>query len=244
MKKIFLLLLACLELSAVSAHGFNKNIPEAWLNEISIRPITPSDSASNIMQFIAKPGSFVVGKDGMGELSISIIQQSKRVPPVVVKANFGKEASKLILYAVKHNYWLFLNASLFFTDVFSVSLIPYDLEIRNVLLGPAMEKPEEQWITDGVTFGANPNCELVTEDHNPSFLGLGDDNAILINDGGITSDWKKSCMHIDNVPDSLVPFLRFLVRFNAHVYITYDKATRKIYKIQLFKEWNDTIIII
>lgn len=244
MKKVFLLLLlACFELCAVSAHIIKKDIPKAWLNGIRIQSAESSDGTSSIVFDIVKPESFVVGKDSVGELCVKYVSDKQLKHPIVIKQRFGKNESRLIAYAVKHHYWLAL-IGLYDSKLTFVSLIPYNLETKSTLAGIAPEKEEEKWSTEGITFASIPENGVVTKICFPCSLALDDGNAIIINEEVANFvNWYKCYMCIEKVPASALPLLRFSVEQQYPVYITYDKATRKIYKIRLDPKWNETIIV-
>lgn len=245
MKKVFLLLLlACFELCAVSARGFDKNIPEAWLNGICIQSDTTFGSTTFLGVFdFVKPETFVVGKDGVGELCIKCVSDKQLKHPIVKNQSFGKNASKLIAYAVKHHYWLAL-IGLYKSKLTFVSLIPYDIEVESTLPEIVPGIDEEKWCNEGITFAPIPKKGVVTKMHFPCSLALDNGNAILLNEEEASYiNWYKNYMYIENVPASALSLLRFLVKHHPSTYITYDKATRKIYKIRLDPKWNETIIV-
>ncbi|HCC87319.1 MAG TPA: hypothetical protein DEQ17_03560 [Prevotella sp.] len=250
MKHLFFLLsFLLLSSSVILAASPEDSIPREWLEGVSLKPCKKL-SRLECDYNIVRPYNFHVLKDGLGCVFICQVGTKFLEDPLLIDYYFGAEVSKMIDYAVKHHYWLEIISSSE-NDIFSrkrnivsVSLIPYNLEGTYSYLPPCPEEIDSTWSETGVSIAPAPASGVVTRVLSPFFLGLNNNHAIIINGyHSFMYKWDEYCFHIDNVSRPALALIRLIIKYQTPADVTYDEKTRKIYKIRLNPEWNDTIIV-
>lgn len=254
MKRLLFIFLAVLlssfQLFAQTSDG---EVPSSWLEGINPRTGKKVKLCLGKSMRLLEPVSLKTNVDGTSTFSFDKVSATS--PNKGVRTwKLSAEARNLISYAINHRQWL----SFAYEDkreekilenissVLSLSLVPYSFESEDSVGGEVPEKERPEWVKDGVTFSNDIKGDTITKAKIFPMLALKNGNAYLMMAGAnifVTNGFRGCFYHIDNVPTSALPFLRFLVKNNAVVFVTYDKSTLKIYKLRLYAGWNETIVI-
>lgn len=255
MKRLIFIFIAVLLSSFPSfAQTSEDAVPAAWLKGINPRTGKQVKTLPDVSLALVEPLDLKSNLDGTSTITFDKVSSSttyKRVRTWKLSA----EVQNLISYAIEHRQWLnfvykykkyergFLEN---ISDILSLSLVPYSFESEDSVGGEVPESVKPEWTKYGVTFSDDIKGDTITRFYGIPMFALKNGNAYLLR--GFINDFFpmkgfRDYIHIDNVPASALPFLRFLVKKWQAAYVTYDKATLKVYKVRLAPWWNETIII-
>ena len=254
MKRLIFIFIAVLLSSFPSlAQTSDDAVPAAWLKGINPRTGKPAKTLPKETLALLEPNALKANADGTLTFTFSKVCSStsnKRVRTW----KLSMEAQNLINYAINHRQWLYfiykdkigeriLNN---ISSVSSLSLVPYSFESEDSVGGEVPDTVKPEWTKEGMTFSDDIKGDTITRFYGIPMFALKNGNAYLLR--GVINDFFpmkgfRDYIHIDNVPASALPFLRFLVKKWQAAYVTYDKATLKVYKVRLAPWWNETIII-
>lgn len=253
--KRFILLFSIFLLSVTFSYAQTNEstIPQSWLEGINPRTGKQVKNLSGELLLLVKPETLETHSDGTSTFTFSKASGAityKRVRTWKLSA----EGQSLIKNAINNRWWVFFiykdkkKGELLddFPSILSLSLVPYDFETADSIGGPVPEKEKPEWITKGVTFSNVAKGDTVTHWGSINMLALKNGNAYFAVGGYndlVADKGYRDFFHIDHVAASALPFLRFIVKNDAIPYITYDKSTRKVYKIRICPGWNEKIMI-
>lgn len=254
MKRLIFIFIAVLLSSFLSfAQTGDGSVPAAWLKGINPTTGKQAKDFTHEMLALVEPLALKVNLNGISTLIFDKMSASS--PNKCARTwNLSSEAQDLINYAIGHRQWLCLiykdkkNEGFLenLSSILSLSLIPYTFETADSVGGAVPETERPEWTKESITFSGEIKGDTVTEFFVIPMLALENGNAYLVR-GGINdmlaTKGSRDYLHIDNVPTSALPFLRFLIKKHAGAFVTYDKATLKVYKMRLHPGWDETIII-
>ncbi len=254
MKRLIFIFFAVLFSSLPSlAQTGDDAVPASWLKGINPRTGKQVKLFLGKPMYLLEPEALKTNADGTSTFSFSKVSASSMYKRVRTW-NLSTEAQNLINYAINHHQWLSFvynnkkNEDMLenISSVLSLSLLPYSFESEDSVGGAVPETEDPEWVKEGVTFSDDIKGDTITKAQTFPMLALKSGNAYLMMAGAdifVTDSFRGCLYHIDNVPASALPFLRFIIKNNAVVFVTYDKSTLKVYKIRLYSGWNETLII-
>lgn len=252
MKRLIFIFIAILLSSFPSfAQSSDGTVPTSWLEGINPRTGKRVNISSVEFLVLMEPLSLHTNPNGTSTFTFDKVSASS--PNKRVRTwKLSSEARNLINHAIYNHQWLCLiykdkkgdgfldNLS----SILSLSLIPYTFETEYSLGGPVPETIKPEWEKVGMAFSDEIKGDTITTFENVEMFALKNGNAYLVR--GVTNNLfaakgYRDYLHIDNVPTSALPFLRYLISKCAGAFITYDKSTLKVYKMRLYP--GETLII-
>lgn len=225
-------------------------MPASWLEGIDPRTGKQVGILYDEALSLVEPLKLKLNSDGTSTFIFDKVSASS--PNKHVRMwKLSSEARYLINHAISHRQWLCLVHKIKhygfldnLSSILSLSLIPYTFETEDSVGGPIPKTIKPEWEKDGMTFSDEIEGDTVTRLESVEMFALKNGNAYLVR-GGINNMFaakgSRDYLHIDNVPASALPFLRYLIAKCAGAFITYDKSTLKIYKMRLYP--GETLII-
>ena len=225
-------------------------VPTSWLEGINPRTGKRVNISSVEFLVLVEPLSLHMNPNGTSTFTFDKVSGS--TPNKRIRTwKLASEARNLINHAISNRQWLCLvykrkhKGSLEDLSSFlSLSLIPYSFETDDSLGGPVPETIKPEWEKVGMAFSHEIKGDTITTFESVNMFALKNGNAYLVR--GVTNNLfaakgYRDYLHIDDVPDSALPFLRYLISKCAGAFITYDKSTLKVCKMRLYK--GETLII-
>lgn len=252
MKQIIFIVFFFLQVSAIEAQEVKPGVDSLWLSGLDVltgKSVDIYNLAGHPCMNYFSPESVVCHQDETVTVTFRkyITTQTQlrsftwRMSPTV---------QKLIGYAVRNHQWVnIITSGKLETGAqdpnAAITLEPYNFESIDSIGGTVPEKELTAWSVDGMTFPLADKGDIVTSQLCPCLLAVENGTAIIQTEGTSLFPTKegKAYFTIRNVTPSAMQLLRFAVKNNAVLIVSYDKKTKSVAKLRLDPKWNKPIII-